>query len=220
MYEFSSSCSPSLKVPAVPIVSPQSPSTLTGHLRDSIWFQGLRLCLCKQAPGTPDKNPPTHLWKPLPSSWAAYRPDTCCRISLDTSVRAHTHTHSCTPRIGSSKQEKLGINRASCRRGVRFCAVAWEVARLLQALPHPHPTPSSRPAAGRSSLSLSSICHHILQLFIRCLPCTMLCGRGEGSMVSRAKPWSSVHSSMKWGITWMVQGPLQAAPILSSRITP
>lgn len=151
--EFSSSCSPSLKVPAAPIVSPQSPSTLTGHLRDSIQFQGLRLCLCKQAPGTPDKNPPTHLREPLPPSWAAYRPDTCCRISLDTSVRAHTHTHSCTPRTGSSKQEKLGIDRASCRRLSQLLCSSLESSGAPAGTSPPPPHPQFQ-ACGRQVLSV------------------------------------------------------------------
>ena len=107
-------------------------------------------------PGNPDKNPPTHLWEPLPSSWVAYRPDTCCHISLDTSVRAHTHTHSCTPRIGSSKQEKLGINGASCRRRRQLLCSSlessWDPAGTSPPPPHPQ-----LQACGRQVLSQSFI---------------------------------------------------------------
>lgn len=174
---------------------------------------------CKQTLGAPNKHPPTRLQEPLPCSLAVRRPDACCCISPYTCVREHTHTQSCTPRIGRSKEEKLelGINRASCRRQSQLLCSSLE--RSWAPAGNSQRTPSSRPAAGTPCLSHSSIHHRILQIFIRCLPCAMLCGRGEGSMVSRAKPWPSVYSSMKWGITWIVQGPLQSAPILSSRIT-
>ena len=216
--EFSSSCSPSPKVPAVPVVSLQYPSTLTGDLRDSIRFQGLRLCPASR-PWEPPIN--THLHASgnhFPPVWQ--RTDQMlAAASLYIHACVCTHTQSCTPRIGSSKEEKLelGINRASCRRRSQLLCSSLESswAPAGTSLPHPQFQACSR----HSCLSHSSIHHRIPQIFTRCLLCAMLCGRGEGSMVRGAKPWASVYSSMKWGITWIVQGPLQSAPILSSRIT-
>ena len=117
----------------------------------------------------------------------------------------HTHRQSCTPRIGSSKEEKLelGINGASCRLPSQLLCSSLESSWAPAGTSPPHP--QFRACSRQSCLSHSSIHHHILQIFIRCLLCAMLCGRGEGSMVSGAKPWASVYSSMKWGITWIAQ---------------
>lgn len=62
---------------------------------------------------------------------------------------------------------------------------------------------AERPSSKRSSVTqlLGQVLIHqpILQIFTKPLQCAVPHTRGKDAMVSKARPWPSVSSSVKWG---------------------